>query len=81
MPSQFPSVWWREANRVTAKAVAEERSATGVAMGMRAARCWTNQEIGEHMNVSANTVKAHISQAIKKLNVENRKSLKKHMLR
>lgn len=48
---------------------------------MLAARGWTTQEIGEHLSISANTVKAHISQAMKKLNVENRKSLKKHMLR
>lgn len=48
---------------------------------MLAARGWTNSEIAKHLNISANTVKTHISQAIKKLHVENRKDLKQYMLK
>ena len=47
---------------------------------MLAARNWTTQEIAEHLDVSANTVKTHISEAMHKLRVKNRKDLKKHML-
>lgn len=47
---------------------------------MLAARGWTNTEIGVHMNISANTVKTHLSQAMKKLHVESRKDLKQYML-
>ena len=43
---------------------------------MLAARGWTTQEIAEYLNISANTVKRHISEAMKKLRVENRKDLK-----
>ena len=46
-----------------------------------AARSWTNQEIADYLNISVNTVKRHISEAMKKLNVENRKDLKQYMLR
>ena len=42
---------------------------------MLAARGWTTQEIAEYLNISANTVKRHISEAMKKLRVENRKDL------
>ena len=48
---------------------------------MLAARGWTNQEIAEHLHISVNTVKNHISEAMRKLDVENRKDLKKYMLR
>ena len=51
-----------------------------VAMAMLAARNWTNQEIAEHLHISANTVKDHISEGMRKLRVETRKDLKKYML-
>lgn len=47
---------------------------------MLAARGWTNQEIGDHMNISPNTVKRYISQALKKLNIEHRQDLGQYML-
>lgn len=50
-------------------------------MCMLAARGWTNQEIAEHLNISVNTVKTHLSEAMKKLQVSNRKDLKKYMLK
>ena len=48
---------------------------------MLAARGWTTQEIAQHLNISANTAKRHISEAMKKLKVKNRKGLKQYMLR
>ena len=47
---------------------------------MLAARDWTTQEIAEHLKLSANTVKSHIAEAVRKLHLENRKDLKQHML-
>ena len=78
---RFSSGWRRVHNPVTGHDVADDLTTTEFAIAMLAARGWTTQEIGEHLNVSANTVKAHISQAMKKLNVKNRKDLKKHLLR
>lgn len=77
---RFSSGWRSVHNLVTGHDVADDLTTTEFAIAMLAARSWTTQEIGEHLNISANTVKAHISQAMKKLNVENRKALKKHML-
>ena len=48
---------------------------------MLAARGWTTREIAGHLNISANTAKRHISEAMKKLKVKNRKDLKQYMLR
>ena len=61
--------------------MADDLTTTEFAMAMLAARSWTNQEIAEYLNISINTVKSHISEAMKKLNVENRKDLKQYMLR
>ena len=77
---RFSSGWRRVHNPLTGHDVADNLTTTEFAMAMLAARGWTNQEIAEHMHVSVNTVKSHISEAIRKLNVENRKELKKHML-
>ena len=41
----------------------------------------TAWEIAQHLNISANTAKHHISEAMKKLKVKNRKDLKQYMLR
>lgn len=50
------------------------------AAAMLAARGWTNQEMGEHMNISANTVKQYMSSAFQKLGINQRQDLKKYML-
>ena len=44
-----------------------ELTTTEFAIAMLAARGWTTQEIAKHLNISANTVKDHISEAMKKL--------------
>ena len=60
--------------------MADDLTTTEFAASMLAARGWTNQEIADHMGVSLNTVKSHLSEAMEKLGVTNRKDLKKYML-
>lgn len=77
---RFSSGWRRVHNPVTGHDVADDLTTTEFAIAMLAARGWTTQEIAEHLNISANTVKTHISEAMKKLQVANRKGLKQYML-
>lgn len=56
--------------------MADDLTTTEFAIAMLAARSWTTQEIAKHLNISANTVKDHISEAMRKLGVETRKDLK-----
>lgn len=77
---RFSSGWRRVHNPLTGHEVADDLTTTEFAVAMLAARSWTNQEIADHLHISANTVKRHISEAMKKLNVETRKELKQYML-
>lgn len=77
----FSSGWRRVHNPLTGHDVADDLTTTEFAMAMLAARGWTNKEIAGHLNISVNTVKSHISEAMRKLNVETRKELKQYMLR
>lgn len=77
---RFSSGWRRVHKSITGHDVADDLSTTEFAVAMLIARGWTQQEIAEHLNVSANTVKTHLAQVKKKLNVKNRKELKKYML-
>ena len=78
---RFSSGWRRVHNPITGHDVADDLTTTEFAIAMLAARGWTTQEIANHLNISANTVKDHISEAMRKLGVETRKDLKKYMLR
>ena len=77
---RFSSGWRRVHNPITGHDVADDLSTTEFAVAMLTARGWTQQEIAEHLNISVNTVKTHLTQVKKKLNVKNRKDLKKYML-
>lgn len=77
---RFSKGWRKVHNPLTGHDVADNLTTTEFAAAMLAARGWTNQEIGEHMNISANTVKSHISTALQKLNIRHRKELKRYML-
>lgn len=77
---RFSSGWRRVHNPLTGHEVADYLTTTEFAVAMLAARNWTNQEIADHLHISANAVKRHISEAMKKLNVETRKELKQYML-
>ena len=78
---RFSAGWRRIHNPVTGHDVADNLTTTEFAVAMLAARGWTNQEIAEHLHISANTVKSHLSEVMRKLNVETRKELKQYMLR
>ena len=78
---RFSSGWRRVHNPITGHDVADDLTTTEFAMAMLAAKGWTNQEIAEYLNISANTVKTHISEAMKKLKVSSRKDLGQYMLR
>lgn len=77
---RFSAGWRRIHNPDTGRDVADNLTTTEFASCMLAARDWTNQEIGQHMNISPNTVKTHISAAMQKLNITQRKDLKQFML-
>lgn len=48
---------------------------------MLAARDWSNKEIGAHLGISSNTVKAHLNSAFHKLGINARKDLSQYLLR
>ena len=78
---RFSSGWRRVHNPITGHDVADDLTTTEFSIAMLAARGWTNQEIAEHLSISANTVKSHLSEAMKKLKAETRKELKQYMLK
>ena len=77
---RFSSGWRKIHNPVTGHDVAEDLTTTEFAIAMLAARNWTTQEIAKHLDISSNTVKTHVSEAMRKLHIKNRKDLKKYML-
>ena len=77
---RFSAGWRRVHNPVTGHDVADNLTTTEFATAMLAARGWTNQEIADHMGISPNTVKLYISTTLQKLNIRQRKDLKKYML-
>ena len=77
---RFSAGWRRVHNPLTGHDVADDLTTTEFAIAMLAARDWTTQEIAQHLKISVNTVKIHISEAMRKLNVQTRKDLKQYML-
>ncbi|MEO5294782.1 helix-turn-helix transcriptional regulator [Enterococcus cecorum] len=78
---RFSSGWRRVHNPITGHDVADDLTTTEFAIAMLAARNWSNAEIAKYLNISVNTVKTHISEAMRKLFVGSRKELKQYMLR
>lgn len=78
---RFSAGWRKVHNPATGHDVADNLTTTEFAAAMLAARGWTNQEIGEHMNISPNTVKRYISIVLQKLGIDHRQDLKRYMLR
>lgn len=78
--NRFSEGWRKIHNPLTGHDVADNLTTTEFTIAMLAARGWTNQEISEHMNISTNTVKHHISIVLQKLNIKQRKELKLYML-
>ncbi len=77
---RFAYGWRRIHNPVTGHDVADDLTTTEFAIGMLAARGWSNKEISTHLGVSAYTVKQHLSAAFRKLGITTRKELGKYML-
>ena len=78
---RFSAGWRKVHNPSTGDDVADNLTTTEFATAMLAARGWTNQEIADHMGISPHTVKQYISNALQKLNIKQRKDLKRYMLR
>lgn len=78
---RFSWGWRRVHNPLTGHEVADNLTTTEFASAMLAARGWTNQEIADHLGVSINTVKHHLSRAMDKLGVGKRQDLGRFMLR
>ena len=77
---RFSAGWRRVHNPATGHDVADNLTTTEFATAMLAARGWTNQEIADHLGVSVNTVKRHISLALQKLDLRRRQDLSTYML-
>ncbi len=77
---QFSDGWRKIHNPATGSDVADNLTTTEFSVAMLAARGWTNQEIGRHMNISPNTVKHYISVILQKLHINHRQELKRYML-
>ncbi len=78
---KFSAGWRNVHNPETGNTVADGLTTTEFAVAMLAAKDWTNKEIATHLNVSVNTVKMHISSALQKLNISQRKELAQFMLK
>ncbi|MCR8908857.1 LuxR C-terminal-related transcriptional regulator [Thermophilibacter sp. ET337] len=77
---RFSAGWRRVHNPATGEDVADNLTTTEFAASMLATRGWTNQEIAEHLGVSAHTVKSYLSSAFSKLGVTRRRDLERFML-
>ena len=77
---RFSWGWRRIHNPDTGHDVADNLTTTEFSVAMLTAQGWTNGAIAAHMNVSPNTVKRHLAEIKKKLNVSGRNDLKKYML-
>ncbi len=77
----FSSGWRKIHNPDTGHEVADDLTTTEFAIAMLAARDWSNKEIAAHLGISANTVKLHISSALQKLGISQRKELSRFMLK
>ena len=77
---RFSAGWRKVHNPDTGDRVADNLTTTEFTMAMLAARGWTNREIARHLNISADTVKRHLSRAMDKLGGTHRQDLKPYML-
>lgn len=77
---RFSAGWRKVHNPDTGHDVADNLTTTEFAVCMLAARDWSNQEIAEHLHISLSTVKRHLSNAMRKLDVPQRRDLQKFML-
>ncbi len=73
---------WRSVHNPAAEAsVADNLTTMEFSIAMLAKRGWTNQEIGDYLEISTHTVKQYISAIFQKLGISSRKQLPDYMLR
>ena len=77
---RFSWGWRRIHNPDTGHQVADNLTTTEFAVAMLAARGWTNEEIAGHIGISSHTVKRHLAEAKRKLQINTRQELGKYML-
>lgn len=77
----FSAGWRKIHNPDTGHHVADDLTTTEFAIAMLAARDWSNKEISNHLGISVNTVKLHLSSAFQKLCISQRKELAQFMLK
>lgn len=78
---KFSAGWRRIHNPDAKEDVADNLTTTEFTIAMLANKGWTNNEIADYMNISARTVKQHMTCIFNKLNITNRKQLSSFMLR
>ena len=77
---RFSWGWRRIHNPDTGHDVADNLTTTEFSVAMLTAQGWTGREIAAHMNISPNTVKRHLAEIKKKLDISDRRELKQYML-
>ncbi len=77
----FSAGWRKIHNPYTGNNVATDLTTTEFTVAMLASKGWSNKEISTHLGISINTVKLHISSALQKLGISQRKELIQFMLK
>ena len=72
----FSRGWMKIHNPQMQKAVTDLLTPLEYSIAMLACRDWTNQEIGEHLGLSVNTVKHYVSGILEKLHIDKREKIK-----
>lgn len=72
----FSRGWMKIHNPQMQKAVTDLLTPLEFSIAMLACRDWTNQEIGEHLGLSDNTVKHYVSGILEKLQIDKREKIK-----
>ncbi|WP_461821429.1 response regulator transcription factor [Blautia stercoris] len=72
----FSRGWMKIHNPKMQKAVTDLLTPMEYSIAMLACRDWTNQEIGEYLGLSVNTVKHYVSRILEKLHIDKREKIK-----
>lgn len=72
----FSRGWMKIHNPQMQKAVTDLLTPMEYSIAMLACRDWTNQEIGEYLGLSVNTVKHYVSGILEKLQIDKREKIK-----
>lgn len=72
----FSRGWMKIHNPQMQKMVTDLLTPMEYSIAMLACRDWTNQEIGDYMGMSVNTIKHHVSNILEKLHIDKRSKIK-----